>query len=67
MNDPVGAYSAFKQMLRNDIIPDNIACTKMVQTFAEFGEEDAASNFLLQAKRNGWINHQTMIELEEYL
>lgn len=67
MNDPVGAYSAFKQMLRNDIIPDNIACAKMVQTFAEFGEENAASHFLFQAKSNGWINHETMIKLEDYV
>ena len=66
-NDPIGAYSAFVQMLQHDIVPDNVACARMVQTFAEFGEEEAASRFLIQAKNNGWIDYQMMGKLEEYV
>ena len=63
--DPVGAYAAFQSIVRNGLTPDNVACSRIVQLFAEFGEEDACMHILEEALEKEWIDNKTMMQLEE--
>ena len=61
-NSSVGAYSAFQKMIRNNITPDNVAVSRMVQIFAEFGEEKACNDLLIEAHSKKWISDVKILE-----
>ena len=63
--DPVGAYAVFQRMLKEHIVPDRVACTRMMQLFAEYGDEEACINFLKSARKNRWLKKRARAEIEE--